>query len=273
MLAGNVADAEGGEIDPGRMHVEPEGELRHASRSMRFSLRQCAQLHLADLAGRRERKPLDRVDHRRHLEFGDARGTQRLQLGGRHGPGELHRRADDLAVIVIRHAEHRHLGHGIMLLQHVLDLGGIDVLAAADDHVAQPAAGDDQAAILAQVAQVAGAQPAVDDDGFRRGLGLACNSPPSPSAPGPGSRRSRPAAGAPASRGCDDAQLVVGQRPARRLPAQRIVMLRAGEQRAALGLAIDLRRPGIGNSAAQRCSTSGLQSAPPQLPALRLVRS
>ena len=47
------------------------------------------------------------------------------------------------------------------LVEHRLDLAGRDVLAAADDQVLL-AAGDEQVAVLVQVADVAGVQPAVD---------------------------------------------------------------------------------------------------------------
>ena len=55
--------------------------------------------------------------------------------------------------------------------QHLLDLDGIDVLAAADDHVLQ-AVDDEECAVVAHAADVAGAEPAIDEGGCR-GLGVA----------------------------------------------------------------------------------------------------
>ena len=57
-----------------------------------------------------------------------------------------------------------------VLDQAVLDLDAVDVLAAPDDHVLGPV-GDEQEAVVVEVADVAGVQPAVDDR-LGGGLGL-----------------------------------------------------------------------------------------------------
>ena len=54
-----------------------------------------------------------------------------------------------------------------MGLEHGLDLGGRDVLAAADDRVGL-APGDAQPAVLVEAAQIAGVQPAVGGERRRR---------------------------------------------------------------------------------------------------------
>ena len=59
-------------------------------------------------------------------------------------------------------AEHRALGDGWVLVEHRLDLGRVDVLAAAQDQVA--AAGAHEQPAVADGAEVAGAQPAVGVD-------------------------------------------------------------------------------------------------------------
>ena len=65
-----------------------------------------------------------------------------------------------LAELVVLHADHRGLGHVLVLLERLLDLLGIDVLAARDDHVVG-AALDEQAPLLVEVAEVAGGHVAV----------------------------------------------------------------------------------------------------------------
>ena len=60
-----------------------------------------------------------------------------------------------------------------MGLEHGLDLGGGDVLAAADDHVLD-AADDREPAVGVDGGEVAGAEPAARDRGPRlRGVGVA----------------------------------------------------------------------------------------------------
>ena len=56
------------------------------------------------------------------------------------------------------HADHRDIGDGGMIHQRVLDLGGIDVLAAGDDHVLHPVVDEEEA--VPEITRVAGAKPA-----------------------------------------------------------------------------------------------------------------
>ena len=69
-------------------------------------------------------------------------------------------RPEHLAPPLVGHADHGRLLHGRVLLEDLLDLDGIDVLAAADDPVA-PAPDEEQVALVVEAAEVAGAQPAV----------------------------------------------------------------------------------------------------------------
>src|SRR5947209_20401683 len=65
-----------------------------------------------------------------------------------------------LAVAGIRAADHcRHLDCG-MLEQGVLDIAGVDVEATTDDQVLL-AVDDEQVAVLVEIAEIAGVQPAV----------------------------------------------------------------------------------------------------------------
>ena len=60
---------------------------------------------------------------------------------------------------------------GGMVVQHALDLGRVHVLAAGDHHVLH-AVGDEQEAVVVEVADVAGVEPALGVDGGAGGLGL-----------------------------------------------------------------------------------------------------
>src|SRR5207247_560004 len=65
---------------------------------------------------------------------------------------------------------HRHLGDGRMLLEHHLYLARVDVVSAGDDQLFDPSS-DGEASIGGDLADVAGAKPAVDEDvGRRRGI-------------------------------------------------------------------------------------------------------
>ena len=70
----------------------------------------------------------------------------------------------------MRNADDRGVGDRGMLDEAVLDLDAVDVLAAADDHVLL-AVGDEEEAVVVDVADVAGVQPAVAH-GVRGRLGL-----------------------------------------------------------------------------------------------------
>src|SRR5690606_33998864 len=72
-----------------------------------------------------------------------------------------------LAPLLGRDADHRAVGDGRVAHQDVLDLGGVDVLPARDDHVLDPVV-HVEVAVLVQVADVAGPEPVVLGQG---GLG------------------------------------------------------------------------------------------------------
>ena len=83
-------------------------------------------------------------------------------------PGGGHRGGHLLAEPLVGHAEHGRLVHVGVLVDGGLDLGAVHVLAAAQDHVLDPVLDVDEALVV-EAAEVAGAQPAVDD---RLGGGL-----------------------------------------------------------------------------------------------------
>ena len=73
------------------------------------------------------------------------------------------------AQLLVRQADQRGVGHRRMVVEHVLDLGRIDVLTPADDHVFRPV--DDIAEpLVVEPREVAGADPAVGE-GRRSGFG------------------------------------------------------------------------------------------------------
>ena len=74
-----------------------------------------------------------------------------------------------LAETVVGRADHRHLAHAGVAREHVLDLERMDVLAAGDDHVVQPAV-DPEVAVRVEVPGVARVVPAVADR-LRVGVG------------------------------------------------------------------------------------------------------
>ena len=87
------------------------------------------------------------------------------------GFGNHHGHAD-LAKVRVRHADHRAFGHAGQLVDIALDLGRIDVVAAADDQVlAAPDDGD--VAVRVDFADVAGLEIAVGGELFGRFLGHA----------------------------------------------------------------------------------------------------
>jgi hypothetical protein len=67
------------------------------------------------------------------------------------------------AEIVVRNTDYRGVDHLWVCHQCLLDLGGIDVDPARDDHVFD-AVGDEQEALVVEIADVAGAVEAVFDD-------------------------------------------------------------------------------------------------------------
>ena len=77
-----------------------------------------------------------------------------------------HRHAHHLTVALVGHGEDRRLGDRRVLVDGGLHLCGVDVLTAAQDHVLGPIH-QEQEAVLVQVADVAGVEPAVGE-----GLGV-----------------------------------------------------------------------------------------------------
>ena len=78
-------------------------------------------------------------------------------------------RDDALAPAVVGRADDRDLAHARVAREHVLDLERVDVLAARDDHVVDPA-DDPEVAVLVEPAEVAGEVPAVAER-LRVGVG------------------------------------------------------------------------------------------------------
>ena len=87
--------------------------------------------------------------------------------GAEANPGD-----DDFAEAFVGNADDLHLADLGVRVEKLLDLAGIDVFAAANDHVAR-AAGDVEASVFAHHAQVAGVQPAVGLDHLRGSFGIA----------------------------------------------------------------------------------------------------
>src|SRR5205807_1382914 len=96
------------------------------------------------------------------LEVGEVPGGEGAQLGHGHRAvgGHHHGGGHDLAEVGVRPTTDSNLLNLGVLEEHVLHVGGGDVLAAPDDEVLQPA-GDEQVAVGVEVAEVAGVDPAV----------------------------------------------------------------------------------------------------------------
>ena len=99
----------------------------------------------------------------------------------------------------MRHADHRALGDAGHLVDAALDLGRVDVVAAADDQVLAAADDRDVAAVV-DLADVAGLEPAVGGELLARLLGHAPVAREDVRARAPRWRRSRRSgSGAPSS--------------------------------------------------------------------------
>src|SRR5947208_1174774 len=103
-----------------------------------------------DLAGDGHREGIDELDVARDLVVGDLALAELADLlGGRLlAVMQLDPGADLLAVLLVRHADHLHVLHLEMAVQELLDLARIDVLAAPDHHVLEPADDVDVARIV-----------------------------------------------------------------------------------------------------------------------------
>src|SRR5581483_2748315 len=124
---------------------------------------------LADVVGRQRLRP--QPPGGRNLEVGEVAGGEVPQLGHRDGAVGVDDDGggNDLAEIGVGAAADGHLPHRRMLEQHVLDVGGGDILAAPDDEVLQPA-GDEVVPAGVDVAEVARVDPPVRIDDAVGGL-------------------------------------------------------------------------------------------------------
>src|SRR5262249_41277633 len=111
--------------------------------------------------------------------LGHARGAQprAYPLAQLLGPRPAARapgghRGDGLAPLLVGDADDRAVGDAGVLVQHVLDLAGREVLAAAHDHVVD-AAGDEEVALFVEEAAVARREPAVGPEARAAALVLA----------------------------------------------------------------------------------------------------
>src|SRR5204862_3617308 len=98
---------------------------------------------------------------------GDAFAGEVDDVGGGSLLAGLHHhdRLDRFAPFVVGNADHGGLGDVRVVAYRALDFGGIDVLAAGDDHVLD-AVVDVEVAVLIHVAGIAGTQPAVATERF-----------------------------------------------------------------------------------------------------------
>src|ERR1700733_3709559 len=73
--------------------------------------------------------------------------------------------------VLVRYAKHGHVADRWMRVQDLLDLSRVDVLAAADDHLLEPAL-DPVVPALVRRAEIAGVQPARGVDRRTGGSGI-----------------------------------------------------------------------------------------------------
>src|SRR6185503_20075427 len=105
---------------------------------------------------------LQKVDRLRRLESGNTLAGKIDDVGGGRLLAGLHHhdRLHGLAPFVVGDADHGGFRDVRVIADRALDLGGVDVLAAGDDHVLD-ADVDIEVAVLIHVAGIAGAEPAV----------------------------------------------------------------------------------------------------------------
>src|SRR5258707_716079 len=96
-----------------------------------------AQMAAQDLAGGIARQGFDEVDRLRCLEARDAFAGEADDIRRGRLPAGLHHhdRLDGFAPFVVGHADHGDFGHVRMVADRAFAFGGIDILAAGDDHV------------------------------------------------------------------------------------------------------------------------------------------
>src|SRR5918998_5551948 len=132
-----------------------------------------AQLVLLDLPGHGHRELAAARDVARDLVASDLAAAVVAQLvfvdaGALAGDHPGH---DLLAEALVRYADDLHVGDCGVAVEELLDLAGIDVLAAPDDHVLDPP-DDPDVPVLVHRRQVAGVHPARRVDRLRGPLGL-----------------------------------------------------------------------------------------------------
>src|SRR4051794_34919967 len=128
------------------------------------SLLAVGELPLEDLAGRVARQLVDEDDVARDLVAREVRLDVVPELVLRRRPARLDddERAQPLAELLVLDADDGHLADRRVAGEQVLDLAREHVLAARDDHLVV-ATGDEQAAVLVEVADVARGHQARDD--------------------------------------------------------------------------------------------------------------
>ena len=194
----------------------------------------------------------------------------------------VHRRAglgndpgrDDLAVLGVGQAGHGDLGDRRMPVQELLDLGRIDVLAAANDQLPAPAH-DPVIAVVAAAGQVAGMEPAVGVDRPGGRLRDCCNNRPSRNGRGRTARPFRPSEPRRRLAGLDQLDLQPRDRMADRADPDfdRVVDRGERDDRRGLGLAVADADLADAHPAHDLLHQGKGQGAPDMIPVRRLVRS
>ncbi len=126
-----------------------------------------AQRRLEHLAGGVARQLVDDLDARRALEVGQPLPGEGDQLGGRDLAVAGDGGDDRLAPALVGQPEDGHLADGRVAHEDLLDLDRVDVLAAGDDHVLL-AVDERDVAVLVDLAEVAGVEPAAAERLGRR---------------------------------------------------------------------------------------------------------
>src|SRR4029077_15539291 len=100
-----------------------------------------AHQELLDLAGDRRRKAVDELDVARDLVMGDLAPAEGADLFGARGlaVAQTNPGAQFLAIARVGDADHLHILDLRMAVEELLDLARVDVFAAADHHVLDPA--------------------------------------------------------------------------------------------------------------------------------------
>ena len=132
------------------------GRLRHAEI--------LSQRRLVNFPRRIARQRVDELDQPRAFEPRQIGLAMRVDLVGRKRMARLDRddRHADFAPLLVRDADHSGFGNGVELMQHALDFGRIDVLAAGNVQVL-PAIDDVVETLVVDARGVAGVQPAVGE--------------------------------------------------------------------------------------------------------------